>query len=62
MSYNGRINFGLLGDYDAMPDIDDLGQDIEESLGELLKAAKRRRPRKRAASPNGRGAGARTPA
>ena len=23
MSYNGRMNFGLLGDYDALPDIDD---------------------------------------
>ena len=22
MSYNGRMNFGLLGDYDALPDID----------------------------------------
>ena len=22
MSYNGAMNFGLLGDYDAMPDID----------------------------------------
>ncbi len=25
MSYNGRLDFGLLGDYDAMPDIEDLG-------------------------------------
>ncbi len=22
MSYNGQMNFGLLGDYDALPDID----------------------------------------
>ena len=26
MSYNGGIDFGLLGDYDAMPDLDELGQ------------------------------------
>ena len=25
MSYNGRMDFGLLGDYDAMPDIEELG-------------------------------------
>ena len=23
MSYNGRLGFGLLGDFDALPDIDD---------------------------------------
>jgi diacylglycerol O-acyltransferase / wax synthase len=38
MSYNGRINFGLLGDYDALPDIDDIGLLIEASLSELLAA------------------------
>jgi diacylglycerol O-acyltransferase len=40
MSYNGKVNFGLLGDYDAMPDIDSLGQLIEESLEELLEASR----------------------
>ena len=25
MSYNGKVDFGLLGDYDAMPDIDAFG-------------------------------------
>ena len=25
MSYNGRMDFGLLGDYDAMPDLEELG-------------------------------------
>jgi WS/DGAT/MGAT family acyltransferase len=28
MSYYGRLGFGLLGDYDAMPDIEELGDDI----------------------------------
>ncbi len=39
MSYNGRMNFGLLGDWDAMPDIGDLVQDLGTSLGELAEAA-----------------------
>ena len=48
MSYNGGIDFGLLGDYDAMPDLDDLGGHLEDSLAELLAAAKSK-PRKAAA-------------
>jgi diacylglycerol O-acyltransferase len=39
MSYNGRINFGLVGDYDAMPDLDELGRDFEAALEELADAA-----------------------
>jgi diacylglycerol O-acyltransferase / wax synthase len=42
MSYNGEVDFGLLGDYDAMPDLDALGGYLEDSLAELLKAARRR--------------------
>jgi WS/DGAT/MGAT family acyltransferase len=41
MSYNGGVEFGLLGDYDAMHDIDDLGAMLEDSLAELLEAAAR---------------------
>ena len=39
MSYNGRMNFGLVGDYDAMHDLDDLAADFQESLAELAEAA-----------------------
>jgi diacylglycerol O-acyltransferase / wax synthase len=39
MSYNGRICFGLVGDYDAMYDLDDLAADFEASLAELGEAA-----------------------
>jgi WS/DGAT/MGAT family acyltransferase len=39
MSYNGQMNYGLLGDWDAMPDLDDFAADIEASLGELASAA-----------------------
>ena len=39
MSYNGGMDFGLLGDYDAMPDLEDLGEMFGASLAELLAAA-----------------------
>jgi hypothetical protein len=39
LSYDGRINFGLVGDYDLLWDLDDLAEDIEESLAELAAAA-----------------------
>jgi diacylglycerol O-acyltransferase len=39
MSYNGGIDFGLLGDYDAMEDIDTLASGLSESLADLLGAA-----------------------
>ena len=43
MSYNGRMNFGLLGDYDALPDIDAIAEGIEASLSELLALARQQR-------------------
>jgi diacylglycerol O-acyltransferase len=39
MSYNGEINFGLLGDYDVMYDLDEVAVAIEESIAELVEAA-----------------------
>ncbi|HEV2785117.1 MAG TPA: WS/DGAT domain-containing protein, partial [Solirubrobacteraceae bacterium] len=41
MSYNGQMNFGLLGDYDAMPDLVAFGEAIESSLAELVSLAAR---------------------
>jgi hypothetical protein len=35
MSYNGRMNFGLLGDWDAMGDLDELADELGASLEEL---------------------------
>ncbi len=40
MSYNGGIDFGLLGDYDALPDIDVIADGIADSLAELLEVAR----------------------
>ncbi len=37
MSYNGQVNFGLLGDYDAMPDIGMIGEGLNDALDELLR-------------------------
>ncbi len=39
MSYDGRMNFGLVGDFDALSDIEDLADDLHASLGELADAA-----------------------
>jgi diacylglycerol O-acyltransferase / wax synthase len=44
MSYDGGIDFGLLGDYDALPDIDLIADGIEASLEQLLAAARGARP------------------
>jgi WS/DGAT/MGAT family acyltransferase len=40
MSYNGQMNFGLLGDFDALPDIDALGESIAEELETLVSLAR----------------------
>jgi hypothetical protein len=40
MSYNGIVDFGLLADYDAMPDVARVGELIRESLEELLHEAR----------------------
>ena len=42
MSYNGQLNFGLLGDFDALPDIDVIGENIRAELGTLLTLARER--------------------
>jgi WS/DGAT/MGAT family acyltransferase len=39
MSYNGKVNFGLLGDLDALPDIDAIGDGISRHLAELVALA-----------------------
>jgi hypothetical protein len=46
MSYNGQMNFGLLGDYDALDDIRLVADGIQASVEELVALA-------RAAAPDG---------
>jgi WS/DGAT/MGAT family acyltransferase len=43
ISYNGWLNFGLLGDYDALPDLDELADAIEASIDELVGLAREQR-------------------
>ncbi len=63
MSYNGQMNFGLLGDFDALPDIESIGASIADELAGLVALAQgdssstpptRRRPRRGSPSPNRR--------
>jgi diacylglycerol O-acyltransferase / wax synthase len=44
VSYNGNVDIGLIGDYDAMSDLDDFGADVRASVDELLAAARERAP------------------
>jgi diacylglycerol O-acyltransferase len=55
ISYDGRLDFGLVGDFDAMPDLEELAGDLTAAIAELVEAAgvrprPGRRPRRRAAS------------
>jgi WS/DGAT/MGAT family acyltransferase len=62
MSYNGGLDYGLLGDYDAMPDIDVFADGIEASLAELLAAARGRAGRGPVTAQAGAVSGKGTPA
>jgi len=44
MSYNGGINFGLIGDFDALPDLDGIADALRASIAELLELAREMRP------------------
>jgi diacylglycerol O-acyltransferase / wax synthase len=39
MSYDGQINFGLVGDYDAMADLESFGLDLEKAISEAVATA-----------------------
>ncbi|HVY95425.1 MAG TPA: wax ester/triacylglycerol synthase family O-acyltransferase [Solirubrobacterales bacterium] len=57
MSYNGQVNFGLVGDYDAMADLESFGLDLEAAAAEIIGtvSAKPRKRAKAAAASNGSG-------
>jgi hypothetical protein len=38
-SYDGQVNYGVTGDYDAAPDIDVLCRGVEKGLADLLVAS-----------------------
>jgi WS/DGAT/MGAT family acyltransferase len=62
MSYNGKLNFGLLADYDGLPDLDVIEQGIVDSLAELKRAARAQgaAPKAGAGAPTEAGNGRRT--
>ncbi|CAN5487920.1 wax ester/triacylglycerol synthase family O-acyltransferase [soil metagenome] len=39
-SYDGKVKIGLIGDYDAMPDLDELAGEVRAAIDELLEAAR----------------------
>ena len=52
MSYDGRIDFGVVADYDALPDLDALASGLEAEIATLTEAAgappkPRAKPRRR---------------
>jgi diacylglycerol O-acyltransferase / wax synthase len=60
MSYNGQINLGLVGDYDAMADLDSFALDLEAATHEVIRTAPKKKAKKSkakagAASSNGAG-------
>jgi WS/DGAT/MGAT family acyltransferase len=47
MSYDGHLGFGLLGDYDAMPELEAIARDLDLAIASLARAAGVRMPGKR---------------
>jgi WS/DGAT/MGAT family acyltransferase len=39
MSYDGHLGFGMLGDYDALPELEAIAQDVRRAIGSLARAA-----------------------
>jgi hypothetical protein len=39
MSYDGRLGFGLLGDYDAIPELEAIARDLRRAIASLAAAA-----------------------
>lgn len=55
MSYDGHLGFGLLGDYDALPDLEAIARDLKWAISALCRAAgvKPRAAHTRNSRPNG---------
>ncbi|HEV3094636.1 MAG TPA: wax ester/triacylglycerol synthase family O-acyltransferase [Solirubrobacteraceae bacterium] len=53
MSYDGEMNFGLLGDFDALPDIDSIGESIASELATLVELAQEHQGQDADAASNG---------
>ncbi|MGN6257722.1 MAG: WS/DGAT/MGAT family O-acyltransferase [Solirubrobacterales bacterium] len=58
MSYNGQVNFGLVGDYDAMADLDSFALDLEAATEEVMATAPKGAAKKKAKKPKAKAAAA----
>ena len=47
MSYDGNVVIGMMGDYDAMADLEEFGHDVRESVAELVAVARPRACRRK---------------
>jgi len=50
MSYDGHLGFGLLGDFDALPEIESIARDLRWGIDSLARAAGVRKPRSKKAA------------
>jgi hypothetical protein len=57
MSYDGEIDFGLVGDYDAMADLDSFALDLEAATQEVLDTAPSKKAKKPKAVTSANGTG-----
>jgi len=57
MSYDGQVNFGLIGDYDAMADLDSFALDLEAATAEAVASAPTAKKRGKASKAASNGAG-----
>jgi len=39
MSYDGKLGFGLLADYDALPELEQIARELERAIASLARAA-----------------------
>jgi diacylglycerol O-acyltransferase / wax synthase len=57
MSYNGRIQFGLIGDFDALSDLDSLALDLEAAIDDLSATVPKPKRSEKAKKPGAKQAG-----
>jgi diacylglycerol O-acyltransferase / wax synthase len=62
MSYDGRLGFGLLADYDAVPELEAIARDLDRAIASLGRAAGVLPTRQRGGAANKRGKSAKKPA
>jgi WS/DGAT/MGAT family acyltransferase len=61
MSYDGHLGFGVLGDYDVVPELESIGRDLKLSISSLVKAAALNRAATEPGGARSNGHGASTP-